>query len=57
MADAVQRSLVPGLAGAGEHAPRRSSLQRFMRRRSTLAFEKCLPHILIIVGLVAYPAL
>jgi len=57
MADAVQQSWVPGLAGAGEHAPRRSSLQRFMRRRSTLAFAMCLPLILIIAGLVAYPAL
>src|SRR3981081_127007 len=57
MADAVQQSWVPGLAGAGEHAPRRSSLQRFMRRRSTLAFMMCLPLILIIAGLVAYPAL
>jgi len=57
MADAVQQSWVPGLAGAREHAPRRSSLQRFMRRRSTLAIAMCLPLILIIAGLVAYPAL
>ncbi len=57
MADAVQQSWVPALAVARERAPPRNGLQRFMRRRSTLAFAMCLPLILIIVGLVAYPAL
>src|SRR3981189_2305029 len=57
MADAVQQSWVPALAGARERAPQRGGLHRFMRRRSTLAFVMCLPLILIIAGLVAYPAL
>src|SRR5712672_217418 len=57
MADAVQQSWVPALAVARERAPPRSGLHRFMRRRSTLAFAMCLPLILIIAGLVAYPAL
>jgi multiple sugar transport system permease protein len=57
MADAVQQSWVPALAGARERAPPRSGLHRFMRRRSTLAFAMCLPLIVIIAGLVAYPAL
>ena len=55
MVDAVQQTWAPGLAGA--HAPRRSGLQRFMRRRSTIAFLMCLPLIAIVAGLVAYPAL
>ena len=57
MVDAVEQSWVPGYAGAREHTPRRSGLQRFVRRRSTTAFLMCLPLILIIAGLVAYPAL
>src|SRR5712675_596785 len=57
MADAVQQSWVPALAVARERAPPRNGLRRFMRRRSTLAFAMCLPLILIIAGLVAYPAL
>src|SRR3977135_3062110 len=57
MADAVQQSWVPALAGARERAPARNGLHRFMRRRSTLAFMMCLPLILIIAGLVSYPAL
>jgi multiple sugar transport system permease protein len=55
MVDAAQQTWSPGLAGA--RAPRRSGLQRFVRQRSTTAFLMCLPLILIILGLVAYPAL
>jgi multiple sugar transport system permease protein len=55
MVDAVQQTWSPGLAGA--RAPRKSGLQRFMRQRSTTAFLMCLPLIVIILGLVAYPAL
>jgi multiple sugar transport system permease protein len=55
MVDAVQQTWSPELAGA--EAARRSGLHRFMRRRSTIAFLMCLPLILIIAGLVAYPAL
>jgi multiple sugar transport system permease protein len=57
MADVVQQSWVPPFAGERALAPPRSSLQRLMRRRSTIAFAMCLPLIVIIVGLVAYPAL
>jgi multiple sugar transport system permease protein len=55
MVDAVQQTWSPALAG--EQAARRSGLHRFMRRRSTIAFLMCLPLIVIIAGLVAYPAL
>ncbi len=36
---------------------RTGGLRRLMRRRSTVAFLMCLPLILLIVGLVIYPAL
>src|SRR5262249_3857204 len=55
MVDAVQQTWTPELAGAG--AARKSGLHRFVRRRSTIAFLMCLPLIVIIAGLVAYPAL
>jgi len=55
MVDAVQRTWMPGLAG--EAGARRSGVARFLRRRSTIAFLMCLPLIVIIGGLVAYPAL
>jgi len=55
MVDAVQQTWMPDLAG--ERAAPRRGLQRFMRRRSTIAFLMCLPLIVIIAGLVAYPAL
>ena len=54
MVDAVQQTWTQALAG--REAARRSGLQKFMRRRSTIAFLMCLPLILIIAGLVAYPA-
>jgi multiple sugar transport system permease protein len=46
------------VAGVAERrsAPGTSSLQRFARRRSTIAFLMTLPLILVIAGLVAYPA-
>ena len=44
--------------GSRAAAPaRKAGLHRFMRRRSTIAFLMCLPLIVIIGGLVAYPAL
>jgi multiple sugar transport system permease protein len=55
MVDAVQQTWSPALAS--EQAARRSGLHRFMRQRSTIAFLMCLPLIVIIAGLVAYPAL
>jgi len=45
---AVQRTGAPASA--------RQSLQLFMRRRSTIAFLMCLPLIVIVAGLVVYPA-
>jgi multiple sugar transport system permease protein len=55
MVDAVQQTWTPALAG--DRAAPRGSMQRFMRRRSTTAFLMCLPLLVIIGGLVAYPAL
>jgi multiple sugar transport system permease protein len=40
----------------GLNASSARSLQLFMRRRSTIAFLMCLPLIVIIAGLVMYPA-
>jgi multiple sugar transport system permease protein len=57
MADTVQ-SWNPSAAGVRSDAPRRkTSLQRFIGRRSTVAFVMCLPLIVVIAGLVIYPAL
>jgi len=36
---------------------RRGGLQRFVRRRSTIALLMCMPLILIVAGLIIYPAL
>lgn len=44
-------------AAAPARAASRPSLNRWMRRRSTVALLMCLPLILIIGGLVIYPAL
>jgi multiple sugar transport system permease protein len=55
MVDAVQQTWSPALAG--EQAARKSGLRRFMRQRSTIAFLMCVPLLVIILGLVAYPAL
>ena len=49
------RQIYPGATAAAPAIPR-TSLQRWMRRRSTIAFLMCLPLILIIAGLVIYPA-
>ncbi len=39
------------------HAPiRRGGLHRFARRRSTIALLMCMPLILIVCGLIIYPA-
>jgi multiple sugar transport system permease protein len=48
---AIAADLMPGSRGRG------GSMQVFMRRRSTIAFAMCLPLILLIAGLVVYPAL
>jgi multiple sugar transport system permease protein len=43
-------------APSGARAPSSNSLQRFARRRSTIAFLMALPLIAVIAGLVAWPA-
>ncbi len=45
------------LGGDQAAAAKAPSLQRWMRRRSTVALLMCLPLILIIAGLVIYPAI
>jgi len=55
MADAVQ-TWSPGLPGVRLHGPAGRGLQLLLRRRSTIALLMCLPLIVIIAGLVVYPA-
>src|ERR1700747_1192247 len=50
----LQRS--PGLQGVSLRASSNQNLRLFLRRRSTIAFLMCLPLIVIISGLVLYPA-
>src|SRR5579863_100508 len=56
MADTV-RTWSSGLRGAGLQSSAGRDLRVFLRRRSTIAVLMCLPLIIIIVGLVVYPAL
>ena len=53
---AVQRNWEPSI-GARPSRSSGSGLRRTMRRRSVVAFAMCLPLILIIAGLIVYPAL
>jgi len=54
MADVIPRIYSPAHATA---PPRRSGLlARVLRKRSTLAFVMCLPLIVIVAGLIVYPA-
>jgi multiple sugar transport system permease protein len=55
MADTVQ-TWSPGFRGVGLQSSAVKSLQLFMRRRSTIAVLMCLPLMVIIAGLVVYPA-
>ena len=50
-------TVYPSLVRPAGRPARRSLLRRFLRRRSTIAFLMCLPLIVIICGLVIYPAL
>jgi multiple sugar transport system permease protein len=54
MADGSVAAVPIGVGGSGA---RPGSLHRLVRRRSTVAFVMCLPLILLIVGLVVYPAI
>jgi multiple sugar transport system permease protein len=55
MADTVQ-TWTPGLQGVSLPTSAKQGLRLFLRRRSTIAFLMCLPLIIIIAGLVLYPA-
>ena len=55
MADTVQ-TWSPGLQATRLAPSAGQNLKLFLRRRSTIAFLMCLPLIVIIVGLVVYPA-
>src|SRR5271168_243832 len=55
MADTVQ-TWSPGFRGVGLQSSAVKSLQLFMRRRSTIAVLMCLPLMVIIAGLIVYPA-
>jgi multiple sugar transport system permease protein len=55
MADTVQ-TWSPGLQTSSPPSLTENRLRLFLRRRSTVAFAMCLPLILIICGLVVYPA-
>ncbi len=56
MADTVQTWTAPALRGTAAPPSTWQALQRYLRRRSTVAFLMCLPLMVIIVGLVIYPA-
>ena len=55
MADIVQ-SWMPTVADNARAPVRRRGLQLFMRRRSTIALAMCTPLIVIVLGLIIYPA-
>jgi multiple sugar transport system permease protein len=56
MADTVQTWTASSLRGAALTPSSWHRLQRFLHRRSTIAFLMCLPLIIIVAGLVIYPA-
>jgi multiple sugar transport system permease protein len=50
-------TIYPSLVRPAGRPARRSLLKRFLQRRSTVAFFMCIPLLMIIGGLVIYPAL
>jgi multiple sugar transport system permease protein len=56
MADTVQSWIQSALPDIAQAPAKKTSLQRFMRRRSTVALLMCLPLIVIVAGLIIYPA-
>jgi multiple sugar transport system permease protein len=56
MADTVQTWTTPALRGAAVTPSTWQALQRFLHRRSTVALLMCLPLMIIVAGLVIYPA-
>ncbi len=55
MADTVQSTWAP-VSDTAAPPVKKTGLHKFLRRRSTTAFLMCLPLIVVIVGLVVYPA-
>src|ERR1700693_5399259 len=53
---AAQQPWKPTIAASPPSRSSRSGLRRMMRQRSVVAFAMCLPLILIIAGLIIYPA-
>lgn len=56
MADTVQPWNAATLPGIATAPVKKNGLQIFMRRRSTIALLMCTPLILIVAGLIIYPA-
>ena len=56
MADTAQPWNAATLPGIAVPPVRKSSLHIFMRRRSTIALLMCMPLIVIVAGLIIYPA-
>jgi multiple sugar transport system permease protein len=56
MADTTH-TWTPALSDTSAPTVRKSGLHRFMRQRSTIAFLMCQPLIVIICGLIIYPAI
>jgi len=56
MADTVQTWTAPALRGAAVTPSTWQALRRFLHRRSTVAVLMCLPLMVIVAGLVIYPA-
>ena len=48
---------IGAISSARANANRSGSLRRFAQRRTTIAFLLCLPLILLVAGLVIYPAM
>jgi multiple sugar transport system permease protein len=57
MADTVQSWGPAALPETAQAPARKNSMRRFMRRRSTTALLMCTPLIVIVAGLIIYPAL
>jgi multiple sugar transport system permease protein len=57
MADTVQSWGPAALPETAQAPAKKNSMRRFMRRRSTTALLMCTPLIVIVAGLIIYPAL
>ena len=57
MADTVQSWMPAALPETAQAPANKNTMRRFMRRRSTIALLMCTPLIVIVAGLIIYPAL